>query len=549
MNRSTVHVKTAKLVQLQLPPMSVPPLLVASFDIECYSQTGDFPKATNREDRITMIGVYSRARTTRRTRMCSCSRRCPARRSKAGTFSNGPSHTASTCATWTRLGASDVEVLEVATYCVCDVELPFRLMHSLSLLLNKLAESETVNTTLSDLVTRGQGIKIFSYIAQLVKCVKDPYPSRCHLQPYLKKQVGSDRAAAAAMSPAGGGPRLCAKPTRLFALCVISLLALLIMHNALNIDLAEQTSRRPGLLARRIQPTMTQPFDGGGAVRRGTLAVSAARPEGVSQPIALARASSLVNEPPWTTAIAPARPFNYSDCTTRPGSLGPTRALEYIVSPDDPSGFPTGCEREELKKLCEIVGRVALNREVLTAVCNSKIIGQLETFLEVGCSVLMSDIDIVWVRNPFDNMWRDTDLEGATDGWDAETAYGWTERLDDVTMGTTVEGYRITAFNSGLWYLQATHEHLCFILSNTHVRLRGGHFSNSSSLKLQAVCWHTAWRQGTQYNITIMYECGLRMMTLLAHRMETEDTWDQTAFSQEATLGTHDGWLNWHYYE
>ncbi|KAJ1628881.1 hypothetical protein T492DRAFT_874414 [Pavlovales sp. CCMP2436] len=40
-------------------------------------------------------------------------------------------------------------------------------MHSLSLLLNKLAESETVNTTLSDLVTRGQGIKIFSYIAQL----------------------------------------------------------------------------------------------------------------------------------------------------------------------------------------------------------------------------------------------------------------------------------------------------------------------------------------------------------------------------------------------
>jgi len=70
----------------------------------------------------------------------------------------------------TRLGGSDVEVLEVATYCVRDVELPFRLMHSLSLLLNKLAESETVNTTLSDLVTRGQGIKLFSYIAQLVKC-------------------------------------------------------------------------------------------------------------------------------------------------------------------------------------------------------------------------------------------------------------------------------------------------------------------------------------------------------------------------------------------
>ncbi|KAJ1624938.1 DNA polymerase family B, exonuclease domain-containing protein [Pavlovales sp. CCMP2436] len=272
MNRSTVHVKTAKLVQLQLPPISVPPLLVASIDIECYSQTGDFPKATNREDRITMIGVHlSRAHDASHSRVlmftsmpcaplegaelrASASERkmlgdfiahmgrlhpevyvsYKASVSTGGTFSNGPSYTASTCATWVRTGlpakccslrriramatrcnffrstarstwtcssrfmpttncratswtpwrsifsgphlknrlarASDVEVLEVATFCVRDVELPFRLMHSLSLLLNKLAESETVNTTLSDLVTRGQGIKIFSYIAQLVKC-------------------------------------------------------------------------------------------------------------------------------------------------------------------------------------------------------------------------------------------------------------------------------------------------------------------------------------------------------------------------------------------
>jgi len=63
--------------------------------------------------------------------------------------------------------ASMEDVAEVVTYCVRDVELPLALMHALSLLLNKLAESETVNTTLNDLVTRGQGIKIFSYLAQL----------------------------------------------------------------------------------------------------------------------------------------------------------------------------------------------------------------------------------------------------------------------------------------------------------------------------------------------------------------------------------------------
>ncbi|KAJ1640335.1 DNA polymerase family B, exonuclease domain-containing protein, partial [Pavlovales sp. CCMP2436] len=169
MNRSTVHVKTAKLVQLQLPPMSVPPLLVASFDIERYSQTGDFPKATNREDRITMIGVHlSRAHDASHSRVLMftsmpCAplegaelRASASEREMLGDFI-------------AHMGRLHPEVLEVATYCVRDVELPFRLMHSLSLLLNKLAESETVNTTLSDLVTHGQGIKIFSYIAQLAR--------------------------------------------------------------------------------------------------------------------------------------------------------------------------------------------------------------------------------------------------------------------------------------------------------------------------------------------------------------------------------------------
>lgn len=67
----------------------------------------------------------------------------------------------------TRPGASPSEVGEVATYCVRDVEIPLQLVHSLSLVLNKLAESDTVNTTLNDLITRGQTIKVFSYVSKL----------------------------------------------------------------------------------------------------------------------------------------------------------------------------------------------------------------------------------------------------------------------------------------------------------------------------------------------------------------------------------------------
>lgn len=67
----------------------------------------------------------------------------------------------------TRPDASPSEVAEVVSYCVRDVELPLKLTHQLSLLLNKIADSEIVNTTLNDLVTRGQGIKIFSYIIGL----------------------------------------------------------------------------------------------------------------------------------------------------------------------------------------------------------------------------------------------------------------------------------------------------------------------------------------------------------------------------------------------
>ena len=48
----------------------------------------------------------------------------------------------------------------------------------------------------------------------------------------------------------------------------------------------------------------------------------------------------------------------------------------------------------------------------------------LRPILEMGYAVLLSDVDIVIVQNPFDHLHRDCDVEGMSDGWDNATAYG-----------------------------------------------------------------------------------------------------------------------------
>ena len=50
-------------------------------------------------------------------------------------------------------------------------------------------------------------------------------------------------------------------------------------------------------------------------------------------------------------------------------------------------------------------------------------------WLKAGCHVLLSDVDVVYLRNPFSvapaYLHRDSDVEAMTDGWTDETAYGW----------------------------------------------------------------------------------------------------------------------------
>lgn len=48
----------------------------------------------------------------------------------------------------------------------------------------------------------------------------------------------------------------------------------------------------------------------------------------------------------------------------------------------------------------------------------------LRPILDMGYAVLLSDVDIVTLQNPFDHLHRDCDVEGMSDGWDNATAYG-----------------------------------------------------------------------------------------------------------------------------
>ena len=48
----------------------------------------------------------------------------------------------------------------------------------------------------------------------------------------------------------------------------------------------------------------------------------------------------------------------------------------------------------------------------------------LQHFMRLGYAVLLSDVDIVTLKNPFTNLFRDTDVESMSDGWTNQTAYG-----------------------------------------------------------------------------------------------------------------------------
>ncbi|KAA8537656.1 hypothetical protein F0562_027264 [Nyssa sinensis] len=62
----------------------------------------------------------------------------------------------------------------------------------------------------------------------------------------------------------------------------------------------------------------------------------------------------------------------------------------------------------------------------------------LREFLQLGYSVLLSDVDIVYLQNPFDHLYRDSDVESMTDGHNNMTAYGYNDVFDEPAMDPTI---------------------------------------------------------------------------------------------------------------
>ncbi|XP_019174873.1 PREDICTED: arabinosyltransferase RRA3-like [Ipomoea nil] len=82
----------------------------------------------------------------------------------------------------------------------------------------------------------------------------------------------------------------------------------------------------------------------------------------------------------------------------------------------------------------------------------------LREFLQLGYSVLLSDVDIVYLQNPFDHLYRDSDVESMSDGHNNMTAYGYNDVFDEPAMGWARYAHtmRIWVYNSGFFYIRST---------------------------------------------------------------------------------------------
>ena len=112
--------------------------------------------------------------------------------------------------------------------------------------------------------------------------------------------------------------------------------------------------------------------------------------------------------------------------------------------------------------------------------------------LSLGYNVLLSDVDVVALRDPFPELIRDSDVEGMTDAEDPMRAAGETIVLDEKEMGWSRYVYtnRIWAMNSGLFYVK----------------------SNARTV---------------------------RLMQMIHERLVRENAWDQSVFNEELIRPSH----------
>lgn len=96
----------------------------------------------------------------------------------------------------------------------------------------------------------------------------------------------------------------------------------------------------------------------------------------------------------------------------------------------------------------------------------------IKEFLLLNTSVLLSDVDILTLKDPFKHLYRDEDVEALSDGFDPQTAYGWDDVHDDPKMGWSRWAHTIRVFtlNSGLFYIRPN-ERTIALMDRITVRL------------------------------------------------------------------------------
>jgi len=297
------------------------------------------------------------------------------------------------------------------------------------------------------------------------------------------------------------------------------------------------------------------------------------------KPKVLPRVDSSVNSAPTVKAVDLTYPDPFAHplqpgCEPKapdPNLPGPRR-LDWIADPlaIADADWPVNCAGHTT--LCDILRKTAIDREVLAAVADShapgiyefvdgikrlgvenfmiialddalharltnqgvaayrvntdaqgshKISAQkfgiIQEFVERGCSVLLTDTDVAWMRDPFPFLYRDADVESMSDGWDNSSAHGFLDLVDDPAMGPDgrrrARAFRVAALNSGMWYVSAT---------EASRRLMG-----------KFIC----------FSILVL-AIGLTMFlftAVMAHRMATEDKlWDQAGYNLELWFASRD---------
>lgn len=123
----------------------------------------------------------------------------------------------------------------------------------------------------------------------------------------------------------------------------------------------------------------------------------------------------------------------------------------------------------------------------------------LREFLQLGYSVLLSDVDIVYLQNPFDHLHRDSDVESMTDGHSNSTAYGYDDVFDEPAMGWARYAHtmRIWVYNSGFFYIRPTIP-------------------------------------------------SIELLDRVANRLSHEQAWDQAVFNEELFYPSHPGYEGLH---